>query len=533
MLVLLEQLALLLVPILSILVFSKHKSSIIYQFSYLIIPQFLTILFPRLLIQTLVCLLLFHFLFKSKKPCIDKNDSKNESRIVFDLARFLTITQTTICIFLCDFSFWTQRFSKNHYFDIGLMDLGVGCFIFNGGIISSKIHKKKLFKNTMLMFALGIIRLFVVSVFKLEVNEFEYGLHWNFYFTLATINMLFILLNSKYNLQLGIFLLIAYELAYPLFVRDLIFEKGEFFNDESLLRKSLREIGRIIRQKNNFDLIPVCARRYITKFYTLFLNFKLLRTVLNTTENNIRLFYWYYKTLKILVHSLGIILFSLVKENIKVRIGLFKIFMKESILYSIYSQGISLICINPIFIKILNSYDRIINSTRFFNRLSINTLVWKNRLGLISLIPSTGVYLILNSIGNLVLEKDPVKLTDNLKRFWKINFYFLGLSFIYSSPSRRVYNLGYNSWILLIQFTFLLLFTKLSRKYYFGNLALYKFCSQSILNIFLFSNLLVLVFKMIFNLEKMSFVSGSILMLLYLGLNFIVLPLFTGRKILN
>ena len=163
MIYLIEQSAILLVPILSILAFSKHHSNVFYQFSYLIIPQFITILLPNLIIHTLVFLLLFHFFFKSTK----NQGDKNESRIVFDLARFLTITQTTICIFLCDFSFWKSRFSKNHYFDIGLMDLGVGCFIFNGGILSSKLKKRKLLKNAPCMLTLGLLRLFVVTAFKL------------------------------------------------------------------------------------------------------------------------------------------------------------------------------------------------------------------------------------------------------------------------------------------------------------------------------------------------------------------------------
>lgn len=130
------------------------------------------------------------------------------NKIALNVVRFIIITSTTICILLCDFNFWVKRLGKSDYYDSGLMDLGIGFFVINGGLFSSKSKRSK----NGFLFLLGLIRLAVIYICKLDVNPAEYGFHLNFYFILFLINILFKLVDSKFNFHVGIILLAAHEI---------------------------------------------------------------------------------------------------------------------------------------------------------------------------------------------------------------------------------------------------------------------------------------------------------------------------------
>lgn len=202
-----EQLGLLSVPILSVLAFSQHSHSILSDFLVLVVPQYLTVLQPKTLPISLLILLAI----ASINLLFGKSNRKIHHTTVFDVSRFIVIAQTTICIFLCDFPFWEPRLGKRDFFGAGLMDLGVGFFLLNGAIVSSKIRTQKLVRNSIMLFVLGVARLATVSICGFDVNPREYGLHWNFYFTLFSVNILYLMFNSRYNLVTGILLCVAHE----------------------------------------------------------------------------------------------------------------------------------------------------------------------------------------------------------------------------------------------------------------------------------------------------------------------------------
>ncbi|ELA41374.1 uncharacterized protein VICG_01615 [Vittaforma corneae ATCC 50505] len=386
-----EQLAVISIPVLCMLAFSQYSGRMLYQFAILIVSQYISILIPSLIPYLVVCLALI-VLIKSLGAG-SQNVKKNiEPRLFFDLARFITITQTTICIFLCDFDFWDSRFSKNDGYSIGLMDLGVGCFMFNGGVTSCRIARRKMIRSTVLLFLLGLLRLLAIGAFNLHVNPKEYGIHWNFYFTLSAVNFLYILSslllnNSCSKLLLGIALVIGYELASPQ-VSDLIF------------------------------------------------------------------------------------------------------------------------------------------------RAERSNMLLQNKEGLCSLVPFLGFFLILNHIGSLILERNLKKATANLSMLWCINTAVYVVARTYSCASRRLCNLAYLSWVLFIQFTFIWLFMKAAHHcpYLINNTGFFKLCSQNILHVFLFSNLLVLLFKLYFDLSSMTYVAGNALNLAYLFLSFVALPKILGMQ---
>lgn len=90
------------------------------------------------------------------------------------------------------------------------MDIGVGSFIFSQGVVSAipllkdpqrltmPVFPKviSVFKKVLPLFVLGIIRLISVKGTDYPEHESEYGRHWNFFFTMAFIPVLEVLLHN-------------------------------------------------------------------------------------------------------------------------------------------------------------------------------------------------------------------------------------------------------------------------------------------------------------------------------------------------
>lgn len=204
-----EQIGLLSVPVLSVLAFSRHSHSMLSDFLALVLPQYLTILLPKTLPVVLFALLAIVLTNLS----LWKDTRQVHHTAAFNLSRFIVIAQTTICIFLCDFPFWVSRLGKRDFFGVGLMDLGIGFFLFNAAITSSKASTRKIARNAAMLLVLGMVRLAVVNFFGIEVNPREYGVHWNFYFTLSFVAILYLVFNSRYNLAVGALLCIIHEIS--------------------------------------------------------------------------------------------------------------------------------------------------------------------------------------------------------------------------------------------------------------------------------------------------------------------------------
>jgi len=133
---------------------------------------------------------------------------------------------TTICILAVDFPVFPRRFAKTEAFGYGLMDLGVGSFVFSAGLVApearageeakeeevvsegkedevapdAKQEKSdeprtnwklaKSLKSCLPLLALGLARLASVTITGYHSHVTEYGLHWNFFFTLAAVKLL-------------------------------------------------------------------------------------------------------------------------------------------------------------------------------------------------------------------------------------------------------------------------------------------------------------------------------------------------------
>lgn len=139
---------------------------------------------------------------------------------------------SVICILAADFSFFPKRFLKTEFYGFGLMDTGVGLFAVTLALGSSHSRSRPArpsdFLKHSILLLLGIGRYLSVRSVDYHHQIFEYGVHWNFFITLAVIGIfnefLFRLINSTKSISFfSIILLISYEFALNAGVRDWIF----------------------------------------------------------------------------------------------------------------------------------------------------------------------------------------------------------------------------------------------------------------------------------------------------------------------
>ncbi|XP_012556495.2 phosphatidylinositol-glycan biosynthesis class W protein [Hydra vulgaris] len=105
---------------------------------------------------------------------------------------------TAVCILAVDFNVFPRRFAKADVFGIGVMDCAVGSIIFSTAMTSSFVRQSnklnvqiliKTFKSSIFLLALGIFRVTLIKIANYQENISEYGVHWNFFITLAFVKI--------------------------------------------------------------------------------------------------------------------------------------------------------------------------------------------------------------------------------------------------------------------------------------------------------------------------------------------------------
>lgn len=144
-----------------------------------------------------------------KKPRLPPNAQSKTSSAqlgVLSTKPFLTnyrgnmMVVTCICILAVDFRLFPRRFAKVETWGTSLMDMGVGSFVFSAGVVASRpVLKERAdgratslrarlmasLRHSLPLLALGIVRLLSVKGLDYAEHVTEYGVHWNFFFTLG------------------------------------------------------------------------------------------------------------------------------------------------------------------------------------------------------------------------------------------------------------------------------------------------------------------------------------------------------------
>ncbi|XP_016311296.1 phosphatidylinositol-glycan biosynthesis class W protein-like [Sinocyclocheilus anshuiensis] len=129
-----------------------------------------------------------------------------QSRVESNLVPFVTVfrvlvnMKTAISILAVDFSVFPRRYAKTEMYGTGVMDFGVGAYVMANALVcpeargkdiqGSKIsHVFKQLISVWPLVLLGFVRLASVKSSGYHEHVTEYGVHWNFFFTLAIVRV--------------------------------------------------------------------------------------------------------------------------------------------------------------------------------------------------------------------------------------------------------------------------------------------------------------------------------------------------------
>ncbi|XP_022923254.1 uncharacterized protein At4g17910 isoform X4 [Cucurbita moschata] len=202
----------------------RYLAAITVDFLVIVIP---TILFFTVLAEwSCLCAVLLIFLLllliaakgiHSHSPTWETaNQSLKENISSF---RVVVMITTCLCILAVDFRIFPRRYAKTETYGTSLMDLGVGSFVLANSLVSQQARnvpstkRKGALKSVFPLIVLGLVRLITTSGVDYQVHVGEYGVHWNFFFTLAGVSILTTVINipPQYSGIIGTTILVGYQ----------------------------------------------------------------------------------------------------------------------------------------------------------------------------------------------------------------------------------------------------------------------------------------------------------------------------------
>lgn len=138
---------------------------------------------------------------------MDPSPASDERMLPFLSSYRSTVSYLTfVAILAVDFHVFPRRFAKTETRGYGLMDLGAGSFVVSGGFVSWHARRsrrsgatgkltywsalKPVVVRSAPLLVVGLIRLATNKGLEYQEHVSEYGVHWNFFFTLAVVGIL-------------------------------------------------------------------------------------------------------------------------------------------------------------------------------------------------------------------------------------------------------------------------------------------------------------------------------------------------------
>ncbi|XP_044267891.1 uncharacterized protein At4g17910 [Tribolium madens] len=153
---------------------------------------------------------------RSSNPLYEKPPKAPQNRDYLTNSRSTINVISVVAILAVDFLIFPRRFAKTKSYGYSLMDVGVGLFIFSNGIVDTgQTDLGKALKGSVPLLVLGVGRFFVTKLIGYHVPVTEYGVHWNFFISLAVIkivvSLIFGVVKVKYIFINATMLLISHE----------------------------------------------------------------------------------------------------------------------------------------------------------------------------------------------------------------------------------------------------------------------------------------------------------------------------------
>ncbi|XP_041657659.1 phosphatidylinositol-glycan biosynthesis class W protein [Cheilinus undulatus] len=187
-------------------------SHLCLDFSLLILPLVLSCtILSSILLQVILSLIfllacIIGFIYLKNNHAQSTVSAFLQSHVQFEQVPFVTMfrvfvnVKTAISILAVDFSVFPRRYAKTETYGTGVMDFGVGAYIFANALVcpeargksisGSRVnHIKKQLLSVWPLVALGLGRLVSVKMTGYHEHVKEYGVHWNFFFTLAIVRV--------------------------------------------------------------------------------------------------------------------------------------------------------------------------------------------------------------------------------------------------------------------------------------------------------------------------------------------------------
>lgn len=203
--------------------FKSHLATLSLDFLVIVVPMllFFTVLsnWTYIMASFFTVSTLLYIAAKRSSSSSSFDGEPNSLRAYITSYRVIVMIITFLCILAVDFRIFPRRYAKTETYGTSLMDLGVGAFVVANSLVSRQARNittlswKTTIVSTSPLIILGFLRLVTTTGVDYQVHVGEYGVHWNFFFTLAAVSILTSVINisPQYSGVLGSLVLVGYQ----------------------------------------------------------------------------------------------------------------------------------------------------------------------------------------------------------------------------------------------------------------------------------------------------------------------------------
>uniref|UniRef100_A0A915PSH3 Phosphatidylinositol-glycan biosynthesis class W protein n=1 Tax=Setaria digitata TaxID=48799 RepID=A0A915PSH3_9BILA len=208
--------------------------------------------------------------------------------------RSMGLITTAIAILSVDFDVFPRRFGKTYTYGRSVMDLGTATSVYCSAVVdvfkdflirnkfspSQRRHFSRKYSSSIILLCLGFGRSCILYLLNYPIQITEYGVHWNFFITIALLKTVVKLLGRRYHLFFGIITAAVYQY--------LLVEKH--LEDWLLSENSSRDTFIAMNREGIFSLFGYLSIYYFASAIASFMY-----------STGIRLKSWFYRTFQLIM----------------------------------------------------------------------------------------------------------------------------------------------------------------------------------------------------------------------------------------